>query len=158
MRRPFERVPFADLPALPKLPHPYDETEAREVTTRSERLGALRIHVREAGSGPPLLLVHGLMTTSYSWRYVIEPLGRSYRLVIPDLPGCGRSEGPPPGAYGAGAIAAWIGDLQRALGIEGCCAAGNSMGGYLCMRHALTAKGAFARLVAALPLGHAGGV
>jgi pimeloyl-ACP methyl ester carboxylesterase len=87
------------------------------------------------------------MTTSYSWRYVIEPLGRSYRLVIPDLPGCGRSEGPPPGAYGAGAIAAWIGDLQRALGIEGCAAVGNSMGGYLCMRHALAAPGAFARLV-----------
>src|SRR5580704_12959932 len=147
MRRPFERVPFADLPALPKRPHPYAETEAREVVTRSERLGALRIHVREAGSGPPLLLVHGLMTTSYSWRYVIEPLARRYRLVIPDLPGCGRSQAAPPGAYAAGAIAAWIGDLQRALAIEGCPAMGNSMGGYLCMRHALASAGAFSRLV-----------
>jgi len=147
MRRPFERVPFADLPALPRRPHPYDRTEAREVTTRSERLGALRIHVREAGAGPPLLLMHGLMTTSYSWRYVIEPLGEHYRLFMPDLPGCGRSEVAPPGAYGADAIAAWIGDLQRALGIEGCPAVGNSMGGYLCMRHALAQLGAFSRLV-----------
>ncbi len=147
MRRPFERVPFADLPALPRRPHPYDETAAREVTTRSERLGALRIHYREVGSGPPLLLVHGLMTTSYSWRYVIEPLARRYRLVIPDLPGCGRSQAAPPGAYGAGAIAAWIGDFQRALAIEGCLAVGNSMGGYLCMRHALANPRAFARLV-----------
>jgi pimeloyl-ACP methyl ester carboxylesterase len=147
MRRPFERVPFADLPALPKRPHPYGETEPREVTTRSEKLGTLRIHYREAGSGPPLLLVHGLMTTSYSWRYVIEPLGRRYRLVIPDLPGCGRSEAAPPGAYGASSLAAWIGDFQRALGIEGCLTMGNSMGGYLCMRHALASPGAFARLV-----------
>jgi pimeloyl-ACP methyl ester carboxylesterase len=147
MRRPFQRVPFDQLPELPKRPHAYGQTAAREVTTRGGRLGALRIHYREAGAGPPLLLLHGLMTTSYSWRYVIEPLGSSYRLVIPDLPGCGRSEAPPPGAYGAAAIAAWIGDLQRALGIEGCAAIGNSMGGYLCMRHALAAPGAFARLV-----------
>jgi pimeloyl-ACP methyl ester carboxylesterase len=147
MRRPFERVPFAELPALPKRPHPYDRTEALEVTTRSERLGALRIHVRQAGSGPPLLLVHGLMTTSYSWRYLIEPLGRRFRLLMPDLPGCGRSEAAPPGAYGAPSIAAWIGDLQRALGVEGCLAVGNSMGGYLCMLHALARPDAFARLV-----------
>lgn len=147
MRRPFERVPFSELPARPKRPHPYGQTEAREVATRSERLGTLRIHYREAGSGPPLLLVHGLMTTSYSWRYVIEPLGRRFRLVIPDLPGCGRSEGPAPGAYSAAAIAGWIGDFQRAVGIEGCLAVGNSMGGYLCMRRALERPGAFTRLV-----------
>jgi pimeloyl-ACP methyl ester carboxylesterase len=146
-RRPFERVPFADLPTRPKRPHPYDETEAREVTTRSERLGALRIHYREAGSGPPLLLVHGLMTTSYSWRYLIEPLSRRFRLVIPDLPGCGRSQAAPPGAHAAAGIAAWIGDFQQALSIEGCLAMGNSMGGYLCMRRALASRGAFARLV-----------
>ncbi len=147
MRRPFERVPFSDLPAIPRRPHAYDATAAREVTTRSDALGALRIHVREAGEGPPLLLLHGLMTTSYSWRYVIEPLARRHRLVIPDLPGCGRSEAPPPGSYGAAAIAAWIGDLQRALDIEGCPAIGNSMGGYLAMRHALARPGAFSRLV-----------
>lgn len=68
MRRPFERVPFDQLPELPKRPHAYGATAVREATTRSERLGTLRIHYREAGSGPPLLLVHGLMTTSYSWR------------------------------------------------------------------------------------------
>jgi len=147
MRRPFQRVPFADLPALPRRPHPYESTPAREVTTTSPRLGALRIHYREAGAGPPLLLVHGLMTTSYSWRYLIEPLSRRFRLLIPDLPGCGESQAAPPGAYGAAEIAAWIGDFQRALGVEGCLAVGNSMGGYLCMRHALARPGAFARLV-----------
>ncbi len=146
-RRPFERLPFAHLPARPKRPHPYDDTEAREVETRSDRLGTLRIHYREAGSGPPLLLVHGLMTTSYSWRYVIEPLSRRFRLIIPDLPGCGRSQVAPSGAYDAATVAAWIGDFQRALAIEGCLAVGNSMGGYLSMRHALASPGAFARLV-----------
>jgi pimeloyl-ACP methyl ester carboxylesterase len=87
------------------------------------------------------------MTTSYSWRYVIEPLSRRFRLLIPDLPGCGRSEAAPSGAYDAATVAAWIGDFQRALAIEGCLAIGNSMGGYLCMRRALASPGAFSRLV-----------
>jgi pimeloyl-ACP methyl ester carboxylesterase len=145
--RPFQQLPFSAIPALPTRPHPYFEAAAREVTTTSRRLGALRIHVREAGSGPPLLLIHGLMTTSYSWRYMIEPLGRHFRLVMPDLPGCGRSEAPPDGAYGPAALADWIGDLQSSLGIEGCAAIGNSMGGYLCLHRALAHPGAFSRLV-----------
>lgn len=149
MRRPFDRVPFAALPELPKRAHPYNDTTARTVTTRSDALGARSIHYREHGAsdGPPLLLIHGLMTTSYSWRYLLEPLGRHYHLYIPDLPGAGKSEGPSPGGYGAAHIAAWIGDFQRAVGIEGCLAVGNSMGGYLCMRHALARPNAFSRLV-----------
>lgn len=147
MTRPFERLPFAEIPALPTRPHPYAQLPAREVETRSRRLGALRIHYRELGSGPPLLLIHGLMTTGYSWRYVLEPLSRHFRLIVPDLPGCGRSEVAPPGCYGAADVAAWIGDLQSALGVEGCAAIGNSMGGYLCMRSALDRPGSFARLV-----------
>jgi pimeloyl-ACP methyl ester carboxylesterase len=145
--RPFERLPFAELPALPTRPHPYAQLPAREVETHSRRMGALRIHYREVGSGPPLLLIHGLMTTGYSWRYVLEPLSRHFRLIVPDLPGCGRSEVAPEGCYGAADVAAWIGDLQSALGVEGCAAIGNSMGGYLCMRSALDRPGAFARLV-----------
>jgi pimeloyl-ACP methyl ester carboxylesterase len=144
---PFRRLPFDTLPERPHRAHAYDTTAAREVTTRSRALGTLRIHYREAGEGPPLLLIHGLMTSSYSWRYVIEPLARHFRLIIPDLPGAGASQAAPPGAYGPAEIAAWIGDFQRAVGIEGCRAVGNSMGGYLCMRHALAVPGAFARLV-----------
>lgn len=146
-RRPFQQLRFADVPARPARPHPYFEASAREVTTRSEGLGVLRIRYRVAGEGPPLLLIHGLMTTSYSWRYVIEPLGRKFRLFMPDLPGAGESEAPPEGAFGPARIAAWIGDFQRAVGIEGCDAVGNSMGGYLCMRHALARPAAFSSLV-----------
>src|SRR6185503_19294487 len=97
--RPFQRLPFDALPALPTRPHPYFKVAGQEITVPSPELGSLRIHYREAGSGPPLLLVHGLMTTSYSWRYLLEPLGQHYRLIAPDLPGAGRSEAAPPGAY-----------------------------------------------------------
>jgi pimeloyl-ACP methyl ester carboxylesterase len=54
-----------------------------------------RLHVREAGAGDPVVLVHGL---GVSGRY-LEPLGellaRQRRVVIPDLPGWGQSERPP---------------------------------------------------------------
>src|SRR5215472_12666072 len=145
--RPFRRGPFERLPERPRRPHPYFETRVEEVTVESPELGRVRTHVRVHGSGPPLLLVHGLMTTSYSWRYVLEPLGRHYTLYVSDLPGAGRSARPLGPAYHPQALAAWLGALGRALGIRGCRVIGNSMGGYLTLRLALSDPGALARLV-----------
>jgi len=45
-----------------------------------------------AGSGPPLLLVHGLMGYSWSWRFNIRELARNFTVIAPDLPGCGFSQ------------------------------------------------------------------
>ncbi len=65
--RPFQQLRFDEIPARPTRPHPYFEASAREVTTTSRGLGTLGIHVREAGSGPPLLLVHGLILSGIRW-------------------------------------------------------------------------------------------
>ena len=117
------------------------------MTVASSAFGNIGIHVRELGDGPPLLLVHGLMTTSYSWRYVIEPLAKTRRVVAFDLPGCGRSDKPAGARYFAPALATFLVELVGALGLRGCDVVGNSMGGYLCVRAALADGGAFARLV-----------
>jgi len=143
---PFQRGKFEELPELPRVPHGFFATRAEEVPVTTPALGVTRAHVRVHGSGPPLLLIHGLMTTSYSWRYMLEPLGQRYTLYIPDLPGAGRSE-PGAGAYHPDALAAWIGALMGELGIRGAPVIGNSMGGYLCMRLALRDPGAMSRLV-----------
>jgi pimeloyl-ACP methyl ester carboxylesterase len=112
----------------------------------SAGLGTLRVHYRTYGSsGPPLLLIHGLMTTSYSWRYVFEELGSRYTLIVPDLPGAGRSSAPL--RLRAENLAAWIGEFQTAVGIRGCSVVGNSLGGYLVMRHALVQPSAFEAVV-----------
>src|SRR5437016_5081268 len=131
---PFRRGRFDALPDAPRVPHPYFATSARTIAVRSERLGEVATHVRVFGAGPPLLLVHGLMTSSYSWRYVLEPLGARFTLYMPDLPGNGRSDRPLEPAYHPDALADWLGALGRALGVRGCPVVGNSMGGYLCMR------------------------
>lgn len=113
----------------------------------SSAFGRVGVSYRELGDGPPLLLVHGLMTTSYSWRYVIDELAQSWRVIAIDLPGCGRSDKPAGARYRAGALAAFLVELVDALAIRGCRAVGNSMGGYLCMRAALADAAAFTRLV-----------
>jgi pimeloyl-ACP methyl ester carboxylesterase len=146
-RAPFRRGRFQDLPERPHRPHTYYATAAEEVAVTTPALGRTRAHVRVHGSGPPLLLVHGLMTSSYSFRYVLEPLGRRYTVYAPDLPGAGRSDRPLGSAYHPQAIAEWIGALQGALGIRGARVVGNSMGGYLCMRLALSDPEAIGRLV-----------
>jgi pimeloyl-ACP methyl ester carboxylesterase len=118
------------LPDEPRRPHPYFDAAARELDMTSAHFGRLRIHYREYGRGTePLLLIHGLMTSSYSWRYVLEPLGARFRLIAPDLPGAGRSD-KPAARLDAAALAAWIGEFQAALGLSGCLAVGNSLGGF----------------------------
>jgi pimeloyl-ACP methyl ester carboxylesterase len=146
---PFRRLPFDALPERPRLPHPYAEAEKEDVVVDSAAFGAVRTRVVTYGrlSAPPLLLVHGLMTSSYSWRYLLEPLASSYRVYVPDLPGCGESEPRPGYRHSGPALAGFIGDLQDRLGIAGCDAIGNSLGGYLCMQRALQQPQSFGRLV-----------
>src|SRR5581483_9262992 len=45
-----------------------------------------------AGSGPPLLLIHGFMGYSFSWRFNVEPLSHYFTVYAFDLPGTGFSQ------------------------------------------------------------------
>ncbi|MDF2691925.1 MAG: putative hydrolase, partial [Labilithrix sp.] len=86
------------LPARGPRPHSYYAIEDTflNVTFVDDVGESRRIGVRHkvTGEGPPLVLVHGLMTSSYSWRYVLELLGRRYRVFAPDLVGAGLSDKP----------------------------------------------------------------
>jgi pimeloyl-ACP methyl ester carboxylesterase len=144
---PFRQGRFEDLPRRPRVPHGYFEAKVEEISVDTPALGRLRTHVRVHGSGPPLLLVHGLMTTSYSWRYALGPLGERFTCYVPDLPGAGRTERANDRSYHPQVLADWLAALQRALGIRGERVIGNSMGGYLCLRLALSDPDAISRLV-----------
>lgn len=143
---PFRQGPFHELPDAPRLPHAFFSSDARTVEVDSTHFGRVAVHVRVTGQGPPLLLIHGLMTSSYSWRYVLKDLGAHYTLYVPDLPGAGASDKPQV-AYGPVETADFIGELMHTLGIAGCPVVGNSMGGYLCMRLALREPSVMSRLV-----------
>jgi haloacetate dehalogenase len=49
-------------------------------------------------AGPPILLLHGYPQTSYIWRFIAPELAKTNRLIIVDLPGYGKSQGPEPDA------------------------------------------------------------
>jgi pimeloyl-ACP methyl ester carboxylesterase len=145
-RKPFAQLPFAEVPEAPRVAHPFLALPERELEMESRPFGRMRVRYRELGDGEPLLLVHGLMTSSYSWRYVIEPLSARWRVIVPDLPGAGRSD-KPDASYALDALGAWIGEFQSAVGARGCAVVGNSLGGLLCMRLALDDPGAMSALL-----------
>jgi pimeloyl-ACP methyl ester carboxylesterase len=57
-------------------------------------LGDVLIHYATAGSGPPLVLLHGWPQTWYEWRSIVPELAPHYTLVMPDLRGLGDSSRP----------------------------------------------------------------
>ncbi len=151
MAEPFQQGPYSELPERPRRPHDYFELPSLRFELDSRRFGQHHVYMKRVGSGPPLLLVHGLMTSSYSWRYVLSPLAERFTVYAPDLPGAGRTDmvlnARDVELYSASSLSDWIRELVHALGIQGCSAVGNSLGGYLCMRAALADTQLFSRLV-----------
>ncbi|MGH9222372.1 MAG: alpha/beta fold hydrolase [Acidimicrobiales bacterium] len=82
-------------------------------------LNGLRIAYREAGPArwPVLAILHGGCDDSRSWRWQLDDLSDSYRVLAWDAPGCGRSDDPPESwrmAEFADAAAGWL----AAIGVE----------------------------------------
>lgn len=63
-------------------------------TSQTITIGDSELYVRIGGSGPPLLLLHGYPQTGAMWHQVASALAERFSLVIPDLPGYGKSIGP----------------------------------------------------------------
>jgi pimeloyl-ACP methyl ester carboxylesterase len=87
----------------------------------------------QAGSGPVLLLIHGIAGSLENWQAVIEPLARHHTVLAPDLPGHGGSA-PSAGDYSLGALASELRDLLVALGHERATLVGHSLGGGIAMQ------------------------
>ncbi len=87
----------------------------------------------EMGTGPVLLLIHGMAGTHENWKAVIGPLAQRHAVVAPDLPGHGASA-PGAGDYSIGALAAGLRDLLLTLGHERATLVGHSLGGGIAMQ------------------------
>src|SRR3954462_15895240 len=100
--------------------HAFDEWEV-------ELHGHRQIY-RIAGSGPPVVLIHGMVNSSRHWEDVALRLARDHTVIAPDLIGHGAS---PTfrGDYSLGAHAASIRDLLAVIGIERATFVGHSLGG-----------------------------
>src|ERR687888_368301 len=88
---------------------------------------------RSAGSGPVIVLVHGITSTSETWERVMPALSKRFTVIAPDLLGHGESA-KPRGDYSLGAYASGIRDLIVALGHERGTFLGHSLGGGVAMQ------------------------
>ncbi len=89
--------------------------------------------VEEAGSGVPLLLVHGFPLSAQMWEPVLPALVAAARVITLDLRGFGGSEAPPAG-YTMEALAEDVVAVADALGLQRFVLGGHSMGGYVAFR------------------------
>lgn len=88
---------------------------------------------RRAGTGEPILLIHGLAGSSRTWDDVIRPLSGQYDVIAPDLLGHGESA-KPIGDYSLGAFASGLRDFLSVLGIPSVTIVGHSFGGGVAMQ------------------------
>jgi pimeloyl-ACP methyl ester carboxylesterase len=110
----------------------------RTVTIATADAGPLDVHVLEAGSGPPVLMLHGWPEHAGCWRDVMPLLADRYRVICPDLRGFGAS-GTPGRGYDGETFAADQVALLDALELEQAHVVGHDWGGFaafvLALRH-----------------------
>ena len=97
---------------------------------RTVDAGGLRIAYRRAGSGPPLVLLHGILGDSRLWEPQLEGLADSFDVIAWDTPGCGGSDDPPESSSAAD-FARLLDGFMEAVGVESAHVGGVSWGGGL---------------------------
>ena len=107
-----------------------------------------KIHYVEAGSGPVVVLLHGLGGNSTNWAFNIPALAQKYRVIVPDQIGFGRSDKPRIN-YRVGTYADFLDKFLDELKIERATLVGNSMGGWIAALYALQRPARVERLVLA---------
>ncbi|HEY3717360.1 MAG TPA: alpha/beta hydrolase [Jatrophihabitantaceae bacterium] len=106
-----------------------------EVRLRHRTVHGYRLAFRMAGSGAPVLLIHGIGDSSETWSDVIPGLAQSYRVIAPDLIGHGASAKPRTD-YSLPTYANMLRDLLTVLGLERVTLVGHSLGGAAAMQFA----------------------
>jgi pimeloyl-ACP methyl ester carboxylesterase len=94
-----------------------------------------RVSYRAAGSGPVVMLVHGMAGSSDMWLAVMPALAEHFTVIAPDLLGHGESA-KPRGDYSLGGFASTVRDLLVALGHDRATLVGQSLGGGVVMQFA----------------------
>jgi pimeloyl-ACP methyl ester carboxylesterase len=129
------------------VPVPVEMPELNGVTHREVTVRGVRLHVAQAGSGPPLVLLHGWPQHWWSWRRMIGPLAERYTVIAPDLRGWGWSQAPA-GDYAKADFAADIVALLDHEGYDRVRLIGHDWGGYTSFLLVLEHPDRFERMVA----------
>lgn len=124
-----------------------DPLEVQYVTVHGHRRAFVK-----TGSGPAVLLLHGMACDHTTWIPVIEKLAEHYTVIAPDLLGHGRSD-KPRADYSVGGYANGMRDLLTVLGIDKVTVVGHSLGGGVAMQFAYQFPERTERMVLVAPGG-----
>jgi pimeloyl-ACP methyl ester carboxylesterase len=109
----------------------FDEARAavpNSAYSRFADVDGVRIHYQEKGAGAPLVLLHGNLASTFTWKDVFDPLSQQFRVIAVDLKGFGFS-GKPDGDYTRRAQGDLVVRLLDHLKIDRAILCGSSMGG-----------------------------
>ncbi len=99
------------------------------VRTETRVVAGVETYVRRGGTGRPVLLLHGLGASSYSWRDAVAYLGDGYEVFAPDFPGHGRSQAVAGFDYSIAGLSRWTTAFMDSMGARRVPLVGNSLGG-----------------------------
>jgi pimeloyl-ACP methyl ester carboxylesterase len=99
-----------------------------DIEHRTAQANGIRLHYLVAGSGSPLVLLHGWPVSAEMWRRVIPPLAAKHTVIAPDLRGSGYSDKPQAG-YDKATLAKDVQALMAGLGFARYDVAGHDIGG-----------------------------
>jgi pimeloyl-ACP methyl ester carboxylesterase len=118
---------------------PAAEVEARHAAPPSQFIAVdgLRVHYRDRGSGPAIILLHGSNASLFTWEGWAAALSPEHRVVTLDLPGHGLTGPDPEARYSLPEMAELVDHFAAALKLEHFSLAGNSMGGGVALNYAL---------------------
>jgi pimeloyl-ACP methyl ester carboxylesterase len=95
-----------------------------------------RVALESRGKGEPVILIHGWNSTRLQWLYTLRALSPRFRIICPDLPGCGDSDDAEEYPYTPEGMIAYIEDLRRVLHLPSFHLVGHSLGGCIAAHYA----------------------
>jgi pimeloyl-ACP methyl ester carboxylesterase len=125
-----------------KLNSPLEKIPMKEVS-----IEGINISYIEKGEGNPLVFVHGIPTSSFLWRHMIEELSAYGKVIALDLPGFGFSDPPLHGDYTISNYARLFESFLEAISIEGATLVCHDLGGPIVLTYALRHPKKYRRLV-----------
>ena len=133
--------------------HPVAAVEKRWAKPPSQFVivDGVRLHYREEGSGPPVVLLHANYASLFMWEPWATALKDRYRVIRVDLPAHGLTGPEPSGDYSLQRIQSLFEQFVDARGLERFVVVGTSIGGTVAMRYAADHPERIERLVMISP-------
>jgi len=118
----------------------------QDAATKQVEIFGQKIYYLEAGSGPEVILLHGLGGDKGNWRMTLPPLAARFHVYAPDQIGFGQSDKPQIN-YRVATLVDFLNAFYKKVGLSKATLVGNSLGGWVAMDFALQYPDKVSRLV-----------